>query len=489
MNLGNKFRPETATAKSTDRPRIGGRLAFAALFIALLALLLFAGLRQRSLPADIPLPADLSKLDPQLKAYILENAARIREEPRNGQRQATLGLIYAVNNLWPEARKVFANLATLEPEEPLAHLYFAIATEESGDQQTALRLYRSVTSRFPNFAPGFYRAGDLALRLGEIIPAEAAFQQLVKLAPGEWRAYAGLGGVKLRQGAFRDAVPLLEKAIQLNPGAKEAHHLLGLAYRGLQRGDDAERELRLGLNASHSPMPDSWSASAIQHMVLLSDQLDLATEYLRAGDHATAIKILANARKWRPRSVSILNQLGLAYSAAGSHDQARKVFLESLKIDPHNLTALVSLSSSCLELRRDAEAASFAAQAVQAAPDLPQGHLAQATVLRATGRHQEALSALERARKLDPGNAYIPLEMGDLYQTQLNQPDEALHQYQAALALDPASVPALLRLADLFLQKGQTQEAARVTEKLHQLDPRGPEARMIEERLRRAAKP
>ena len=40
-------------------------------------------------------------------------------------------------------------------------------------------------------------------------------------------------------GEHEKAVPYLQKAIQLDPGAADAHILLGMVYRALKHGDEA----------------------------------------------------------------------------------------------------------------------------------------------------------------------------------------------------------------------------------------------------------
>jgi tetratricopeptide (TPR) repeat protein len=136
---------------------------------------------------EVPTPSDLSKLEPQLREYVEEKVKWVRAAPRDARRQATLGLVYAANSLWPEARLAFRNAVQLNPKEPLAHLYAAVSTQETGDFDEALNLYRQLTLQFPNFAPGFYRLGEALLRAGAVAEAETAFRQLITLAPQEWR--------------------------------------------------------------------------------------------------------------------------------------------------------------------------------------------------------------------------------------------------------------------------------------------------------------
>src|SRR6266536_707824 len=168
-------------------------------------------------PIVVPVPGDLERLEPQLRAYLKDKIEWTRKAPRDVHRQATLGMVYAANALWSESRMAFQNAAQIDPKEPLARLYVAISTQELGDFDEALNRFRQITSEFPDFPQGYYRLGDALLRAGKVEEAETGFQRLITLAPKEWRGYAGLGEVKLRKGAFEDAISLLEKAISLDP--------------------------------------------------------------------------------------------------------------------------------------------------------------------------------------------------------------------------------------------------------------------------------
>jgi len=292
-------------------------------------------------PFLIPASADLEQLDPQLRAYLVEKLNWVREKPRDAERRATLGLVYAANGLWEWARDAFRNVTQLDPNQPLAQMYVAVATQELGDLKEAIRLYRELTVRFPDFAPGYYRLGDGSLRAGEVAQAEAAFGRLISLAPNEWRGYAGLGDVKLRGGQYAEATQALQKAVQLAPEEKIAHQLLGLAYRGLGRTRDAEMELSRGLNAEHYPMLDAWSATAAQHMKLLPDLYDMAKQYSAAGNPAKAVEILEGARTFHPGDTGVMNHLAAAYNQSGQPQKARALLLQVIQKNNRDISPYI----------------------------------------------------------------------------------------------------------------------------------------------------
>src|SRR5438552_5296561 len=191
-------------------------------------------------PPKAPAPVNLDKLDPQLREYVVQKLEWVRQRPRRADRHATLGLVYAVNGLWQEARVAFENAARLDPKNPLPHMYVGVAAQELGELNQAVEIFRELISKFPSFPQGYYRLGAVLPRTGALDEAETAFRRLIELAPDEWRGFAGLGEVELRKGRHAEAAQHLERAVQLDFNAKTAHHLLGQAYRSLGRPGDAE---------------------------------------------------------------------------------------------------------------------------------------------------------------------------------------------------------------------------------------------------------
>ena len=438
---------------------------------------------------SVPAPANMNGLEPQLRAYVAEKVGWVRESPRDARRQATLGLIYAANGLWPEAKLAFHNAIQLDPKEPLARLYLAVSLQETGDQNGAVALLRQLTARFPDFAPGQYRLGDTLLRVGATDEAAQAFQRLIVLAPKEWRGFAGLGSARLQQGNAAEAAKLLEQAVQIDPSAKLARHLLGQAYQRLGRTNEARRELMLGMNALHYPMPDAWSVQAPQHMRLLYDLVDMARQYAQMGHPAKGVEVLERALSFNTNNPDFLVNLASAHNSAGQPEKARPLLERSLELNADSMPACVALSASCLALGLTERALTNAERAVALAPNHAHSYLAKANVLLALERDAEAVSALETARRCDPKNAPILVDLGDIYLRNLDQPRKALAAYQQALELDPTSLSVCLRLVRLHSQLGDAQAAQASLEAARQLAPDEPALAALQERLRQQKAP
>jgi tetratricopeptide (TPR) repeat protein len=438
---------------------------------------------------EVPVPVDLDRLDPQLRAYIAEKVRWVREKPSDARREATLGMVYAANALWKEALVAFQNTARLKPGEPLAQLYIGVATLELGNLPSAQKVFHNVTARFPDFAPGFYRLGDASLRLGVVPEAETSFQRLIALAPREWRGYAGLAEVRMRQSRFAEAAQLLEKALLLDPTAKNAHHLLGLAYRGLGRMAEAQRELGLGTDAISYPMPDAWSVTARQHMKLLPDQFEMAEDYARAGTPIKGVLLLQTALSYHPGDATVMNNLAVAYLRSGQPDQARSLALQIVHQDDRNQSALLTLSTSCASLGLTNDALTYATRAVEMAPDTAAAHMAEANALLGMERDLAAVAGLQAALRCDPKSVHIHNQLGDVLLRNLKRPEEALKHYQQASQLDPTSVAGFVRLTDVYLRLNKPEAARQTLAQARALAPNEPVMGILEERLRKLTQP
>jgi len=432
---------------------------------------------------DVPVPSDLSRLDPQLRDYLKLQLKWVGQKPADPARQATLGIVYAANLLWAEARRCFSNVTRINPKQPLGHLYLAVATQETGDYAGALQLFRQTTKMFSTFAPGYDRLGTALLRAGISQEAELAFQRLTELAPEEWRGYAGMGEVKLRQNKFAEAAQFLEKAQAIEPTARMVDHLLGLAYRGLGRKEQAEWELRVGLNAVQSPMPDAWGLIAQEHVRLLPQQIDLASDYLSEGHPAEVLRVLSEAAKYHPDNLTVLEYVGQAHRSLNQFVQARRVAEFMLSLNERSVSAHVLMADVCLDLDLKDEAMSHAERAIALGPDLARPYLVKADVNFAFGRAQEGLLARQEAFKRDPQNPLIAVDIGDALFHLLGNPEAAERFYEQAVALNSALPLGYLRLAEAAIQLHQFERARNSIAQARKLDPQAPELALLEARL------
>jgi tetratricopeptide (TPR) repeat protein len=419
-----------------------------------------------------------------VRDYIEEQVAWVRKDPRDGERHAVLGLVYAANGLWKEARLAFANARRLMPREPLAWLYEAVSAQEAGAPEEALRLFQELVNRFPDFPHGYYRLGEALMRAGDAEQAAVSFAALTNLAPAEWRGYAGLGQANLQRGDLTNAARLLELATRIDPSARSAYHLLGQAYQRLGRTNEAQRALRLGLDATVHPMTDAWAQMAPRHMRRLQDLVQMAQEYLEANLPQLGVATLERAMPYYSNNVTVLANLGILYTQTGLPQQAQRLLERALELDPDYVPGYLGLSAAQVAQAANDAALTNALKAVALAPRNVQPYLAQANALLALGRDGAALSALEEASARDPKNAQILMDMGNISLMNLGRVEDALEYYQRGMKLDPFFLPIQVCLTDLNISLGRTNEAQALLDGLTQAAPREPAVQALAKRLR-----
>jgi len=426
---------------------------------------------QRAPVPEIPVPTALSQLDPQLKAHIESQLQALRAKPRDSAQHATLGLIYAVNDLWPWARPAFSNVVVLAPTEPLARLYVGVAAQETGDLESAMAMYRDVTERFPQFGPGWFRLGELASKQGLLEEAERAFARLVVLAPQEWRGPAGLGDIAFRNGKISNALGHLERALTLEPQAGSVHHLSAQALQSLGRTNEAAWHRSMARGVAGTPMPDDWSRQAVSHMKALSDQFEIAEDLAASGNPMGGVELLREALRFHPDDALVMNQLAIAFNRAGHPEQALAVLGPLLAKQPDSLAGWITRSFSEAQAERFSDALASANRALTLSTNTVQPYLARANALLGMERDQDAVFTFLEAARIDPRNEQILLELVDVLWRNLSRGPEALAYARKALELNPASPEVHSRLVPLETQFGDPTAAQRSREWLNRLVP------------------
>lgn len=189
-----------------------------------------------------------------------------------------LGLCYIHTQNYDEARRSFAQLYGVPPDSGAAHLFLArmllrqeydAVAEQSAQRAAALDpklplvhyllgefyLYKSNVEKAiqefeleqklnPGYAGTYDRLGDSYNRVGRYDDAERALQRSILLDATATGPYILMGKVLMKKKDYASALNYLEKALRMDPSNYISHHLMGEAYRGLGREQDAERELK-----------------------------------------------------------------------------------------------------------------------------------------------------------------------------------------------------------------------------------------------------
>ncbi|MCB1128360.1 MAG: tetratricopeptide repeat protein, partial [Verrucomicrobiae bacterium] len=195
------------------------------------------------------------------------------------------------------------------------------------------------------------------------------------------------------------------------------------------------------------------------HMRLQRDVATLAQSFLLRGKPDEAVKMLSEAVQYDSNSVTLLGSLGVARQQAGDPQGAWKDLEHVLQIDSNNVPALVALSGVAIALGDAATANRTADRAMQLAPKLPQTFVAKANAELAATNSAGAITALRQALEVAPASGNLHFDIGNILLLNQNKPEEALAEYELAVAREPRLIPAHVRIAQIRLGQQRTNEA------------------------------
>jgi len=289
--------------------------------------------------------------------------------------------------------------------------------------------------------PGELHRLTAAMNGGRYAEAGAMARALVDRYPHVgflWKLY---GAALLRQG--EDALPVLQRAIQLLPDDADTHCDLGAALH--RRGDVAgaiaryQRALEL--------CPDHLAA-----MVELANTLQLCGRSLESA--ATYRRVINIA----PDVAEIHNNLGNALKHLGHLDRALASYGRAIAIKPDFAEAHSNQGNALRGLGRFEDAAASCRRALAIKPDFAEAHNNLGNALRHLGHLDDALASYGRALELDPRFADAHCNLGNTLRD-VGRLQEALVSYRRALEFEPALAEAHHNLGSLHLDLMQLNAA------------------------------
>jgi len=331
------------------------------------------------------------------------------------------------------------------------------------------------------------------------------------------------GSRLLKSGRFELAAADLDQAARIAPHHAETQFLLGQAYEGLGRFDDARSAYQRACDQDASPIRRlSGINSAIREIAhqqgaLLVDVdrffeqqsehglvgFNLIEDYVHptrqgheliawqiweamegAGwfddkphaEKAIFDRILAQRRPRTPENNAVwfYNQ-GVVLEKQGQVDAAIKSYRQAVRLSPHNSSALLNLGKALVQTRQFAEAATNLQEALRIQPDLVEAHNNLGTALLTLGRSDDAVAHYQEALRIRPDYAPAHFNLGAALAAYPRagggRVEEAIAHYQKALEINPDLADAHSNLGLELAGRGKFEEAMAHYQKALEIDP------------------
>jgi serine/threonine protein kinase/tetratricopeptide (TPR) repeat protein len=281
-----------------------------------------------------------------------------------------LGSVFNATGKSAEAVDELKQALKLAPNSDETHYRLGDAYLASGKKQEAIAAYQSAVSANPYYWNNHNKLGGAYLQTGDTAKALEEYKRVAEIASDNPIGYGNIAAVYLHEGRYQEAIPALQKTLELDPNPADYGNL-GFAYFFLKRYDDAIRMYEKA--AQMSPKDEQIIGN-------------LADAYRAAGrsqeaesTYDKAIGLAYQQLQVNPRSASVMADLALYYSKKGDAAHAAQYIKQAREIDPANVqliydqaqvSALSGKEAEALAALKEAFAKGYSPQEAQNDPEL-----------------------------------------------------------------------------------------------------------------------
>jgi tetratricopeptide (TPR) repeat protein len=304
-------------------------------------------------------------------------------------------------------------------QSPQDLLKQAIAAQQSGHFDEAIRIYQGLLAQYPNIAL-------LRSNLGAALSAE---------------------------GRYSEAITEYNRALKTDPNA-EVRLNLALAY---YKAGDLSSAIA-ALKQVHEQQPSNLQAVTV-----------LADCYLKLGQNKQVVDLLTPIQQAHPDEASFTYLLGTALIRDGQTERGQ-VIIDKILRNGHSAEARLLMGTTKYMASDFSGARDDFQKAAELNPTLPDVSAYYGMALLATGDQPGAKSAFEKELKSNPNNFEANLHLGALLRHDEDY-DAALKYLQQALVVRPGDPGVRYQMASIELSQGKLQSAQRDLEALVKESP------------------
>lgn len=330
-----------------------------------------------------------------------------------------------------------------QPSSPLVWNYRGAAYLGKQNMARARDSFDQALKLDPAFFPAAANLAQLDLTSNQPAAARQRFESILKADPRNLNAMLALADLARRNKDEKAYLGWLEKAAAAQPQAIQPR--IALARHLLAKGDKngALTAAREAVNAQ----PDNPVAIELLGNV----QLALGDTTNAQGSYRKLVETL-------PRQAAPLIKLATAQIVAKDLAAARKSLQDALAIQPDYLEAQLMLGGVEIEGARFDEAQKLARQIQQQKPNSPHGFVLEGDVALARKDYPAALTAFERAQKLNPSGALLVRQLKAF--NAMQRPEDGEKRLAAWLVAHPQDAGTRAVLAENLVQRKQYAAAA-----------------------------
>jgi len=295
-------------------------------------------------------------------------------------------------------RTIFACLIAFSALAQQNSYQEALQKYRNKQYQEALPLAEEALREDRNNPTYIHLYGATLAAMGQFYLAEDNFRKAVSLAPDQPAFTYDLGALLHQERKYVEAVPVLKRAVELDPENLTARMMLARSY------------------------------VFSYHELQIPNFVELTLEQLNY------------IVKKNPRFPGVHHHIALVYINSGEPAKAIEELNTELRYDPANAQARLELGETLLKLNQYHKAAEELLVAAKQAPQMAAIQFALAKAYKAEEQTAKALEAARKSVEMDPQFADGHYLLGQLYRD-TDQPELARQQFELFRQLKNSSAP------------------------------------------------
>ncbi len=333
--------------------------------------------------------------------------------PRFAPAYCGLGIVAADKGEYEKAVGQLRKALELDPWLGHAHSLLTDVLLRQGKAEEALTVARDYVKHFPEAGDSHYWLGQTYLDLGRYEEARGSHEAAVRFDPTYTAAYHSLATACARLGQREEARRHREKFAALKEQDLQEDRGRSREYHDLPTQQQLAASYHLAAGRVHVRFGDPqkaeahWLRGAAVAPKLTACREALLTFYERQNRLVSAIGQLDELLALKPQNAAYWTRRGRLQTWLGDFDAAEAAFHQAVEITPEAADGYLGLVELYLQSRRKIpEAVALAEKAAGLAPSVL-AYLLLSAAREENGDRPGAISAVEQAIKLEPGNPRI----------------------------------------------------------------------------------